>query len=48
MKDNPKVAAMMMQRHGDIMRIWGEEMSKMGSRDAAIRRMPRKREYQVG
>ena len=31
MRDNPKVAGiMMMQMHGEMMRIRGEEMSKMG------------------
>ena len=30
LRDNPKLAAMMMQMHGEIMRIRGEELTKMG------------------
>ena len=30
MKDNPKLAGIMMQMRGELMRIRGEEMSKMG------------------
>jgi hypothetical protein len=30
MRDNPKLAGMMMQMRGEMMRIRGEEMSKMG------------------
>src|SRR5919198_5769601 len=29
MRDNPKLAGIMMQMHGEMMRIRGEEMSKM-------------------
>jgi hypothetical protein len=30
LRDNPKLAGMMMQMRGEMMRIRGEEMSKMG------------------
>src|SRR5262249_47140311 len=30
LRDNPKLAGMMMQMHGEMMRIRGEELSKMG------------------
>ena len=30
LRDNPKLAGMMMQMHGEMMGIRGEEMSKMG------------------
>jgi hypothetical protein len=30
LRDNPKLTGMMMQMHGEMMRIRGEERSKMG------------------